>query len=307
MDRARPDRQAVRLRRRRRHDRVPEGSRAPGGDRREPRGPRRLRPHRRTAVPHGRGGQRGLSRRRRRDRAALRRADDLGRCPALRGARGLPGHLPGLGWDPARAEARRREDRREVRRPEPDATEPHADRSRGGGRRTRGSPARPGRLPRRLDRIRARAGRDRARARRTTGSRGAGGGGPPGPQPARRLGARRSARPVPGARADRGLGRVDGRRGLSRRGGGDRRPDAVAAGARFPVRIRPRRPAREAGRRPAGGGGAQGPEGRHRRRRADGHAAGDAVPAPARGADRAARRRPGDRRPGTRLDPRGAR
>ena len=135
----------------------------------------------------------------------------------------------------------------------------------------------------------------------------AGRGRPPGAQPARRLRPRRRPGAVPGARPDRGLGELEPRGGLSRRGGGDRRPDAVAAGAGLAVRIRPRRAAREAGRGPARRRAAPGQEGRHRRRRLDGDAAGDAVPAAARGPGRAPRRQRGDRRAGTRVDPRRAR
>ena len=84
MGRARRHRQAVRLRRRRRHRRVPARATRAAGDRRQPRRPRPLRPHARAAVPDRRRGQRRLPRRRPRGRAALRRAHDRELRPPLR-------------------------------------------------------------------------------------------------------------------------------------------------------------------------------------------------------------------------------
>ena len=103
--------------------------------------------------------------------------------------------------------------------------------------------------------------------------------------------ARRGARPVQGARADRGRAlRLVARGGLPRRGGGRRRAASRAPGAGLALCLRPRRPARETTARAAGRGSTTDQEGRHRRRRADGGAAGRALPAPPGGPGRHARR-----------------
>ena len=163
------------------------------------------------------------------------------------------------------------EDGREGRRAEPDAPEQDAESRRGRRGGPRRQAARAGRVPRRVDRVRAgaRGEATRANAARHHRLRGR-------PQArtqsARRLRARRSPCALPRARSDRGLADLEHRGGLPSRGGGDRGPDALAAGARLAVRVRPRRAAGEAGHRPARRRGAQGEEGRDRRRRADGDA-----------------------------------
>src|SRR5207247_850405 len=70
------------------------------------------------------------------------------------------------------------------------------------------------------------------------------------------------------------------------------------------LRVRPRRAPCEAGRRRAEGRAAPDPQGRDRRRGPDGDADRVALPAPARGADRAPRPRAEPRRRGARDDPR---
>ena len=121
----------------------------------------------------------------------------------------------------------------------------------------------------------------------------------------RRRRARRRARPVPRARADRRHGELDDRGGLRRRGGCARRSPARPAGAGRGVRVRPRRAADQEGRRHPRGEATADPEGRRRRSGADGDAARDAVPAPARGADRdhGRRRRRASRKPSLRFAP----
>ena len=104
-------RQAVRLRRRRRHRPVP-GRDARARARGRARRARALRPHPRAAVPDASPRSTAPPRRRRRDRAALRRADDLALGPSLRHARGLPRALPRLGRHAAAAAARRRSETR---------------------------------------------------------------------------------------------------------------------------------------------------------------------------------------------------
>ena len=106
LERARPHRQAVRLRRRRRPDGVPADD-----ARRSSRGPPRKAGHDafagdpRPAVPDARRDQRRRARRRPRDRSPLRlpHARPLGPPPRLPG--GLPRDHPGLGWHPARSPA----------------------------------------------------------------------------------------------------------------------------------------------------------------------------------------------------------
>ena len=70
-------------------------------------------------YPDRRRDQRRLPRRRRRDRAALRRAHDLDGRAALRLPGVLPRDRPGLGRHAARAAARRRGDGGQVHRREP--------------------------------------------------------------------------------------------------------------------------------------------------------------------------------------------
>ena len=160
--------QAVRVRGRRRHHRVPEGARPRDGDRGEPRRARPLRPHPRAALPDGRRDQRRLPRRRARDLAPLRGAHDLDLGAPLRLPRGLPRDHPRLGRHAARAAADRPRPGGEADRREPAPPEPDARRREGVRVGPRRPPARAGRVRGRVDRLRARARRGRAaRARRS--------------------------------------------------------------------------------------------------------------------------------------------
>ena len=281
-------RQAVRLRGRRRHRRVPASCAPRARARRRPRRARALRPHPRAAVPDRRRDQRRLPRRRGRDRAALHCAHDLDRRAPLRLPRGLPRDHPRLGRHAADPAARRRRERGQLR-----------------SSRTRC--ARTGCSTRRkafelgfadgllepvefLDESIAFAARAR-RGRRSKRSR------PPISSTSTEVcrkarsqvdDAVHGAAPAPYLALDLIEGAGDA--GRSRRATAPRRRRSPscsrAAGAGLALRVRRRRAAREARRRHARRRAAQRREGRHRRRRPDGDAARDAVPAPARGAGR---------------------
>ena len=96
---------------------------------------------------------------------------------------------------------------------------------------------------------------------------------------------------------ERAVQRQAARGRLPRRSGGDRRPDHLAGHAALALRLRPRRAAREEGRRDSRRQAAPDREGRCRRRRLDGDAARDPLPEAARRPAGHPRPRPGDRRP----------
>ena len=250
-------------------------------------------PHPRAALSDGRRDQRRLPRRRARDLAPLLGAHDLDLGAAFRLPGGVPRDHPRLGRHPARAAADRPGAGGEADRREPAAPEPDARRREGVRVGPRRPPARAGRVRGRVDRLCARARRERparAAGARLVGARDgaaarANGGG--------RRRPRRRARAVRRARPDRGRRELGARGGLPARGGGDRRPDPLAPGAGVALRVRPRRAARQARRRDPRREAAPGAEGRDRRRRADGDAARDPLPAAPRGADRDARHRRG--------------
>ena len=277
-----------------------------GGGARLARRPRALRADCRAAVSDGRGDQRRVPRRRRRDRAPLYGAHGLDRGASLRLPRGLPRHLPRLGRHTARAPARRAEGGRHSRGREPDAPEPDDRRSEGARARVRRLLARAGRVPRRVARVRAGARGAWLRAQ-GAGLVGRGDGVPAGAQRRRGRCPRRCAGAVRRARSARGRARLGARRGLPPRGGGVRSAALRTPGAGLDLRVRRRRAPREEGRgtprcRPVAGG-----KGRRRRGRADGDATRSAAAEATRRPARDPRPRPADRRACGRLDPEGAR
>ena len=213
-----PHGQRRKLRRGRRHRRVPRDlARAgPGG---ESCGPRAVRPPARAAVPHARGDQRGCARRRARAGPPLRPPHDRRRRPSRRLSRGVPGPDPGLGRDAARTSAGRRRGSGTPRRREPASAEP--DDRRGGGPRDRARRPRPPARGAARPVAGAAPRGDRGRRRQAPpgrGSRGRRRGGASRAGPGRRCGARPGARAVPGARADRrALPHGASRRGTERR------------------------------------------------------------------------------------------
>ncbi len=300
-------RQAVRVRGRRRHRRV-RGDHSRARARRQRGGAPALRAHQRAAVSDARGAERSRSRRRSRDRVALRLPDDLRGCSSFRMSGGATRPHPRLGRDAADSEARGRRAGRALHRREPAASEPDAQRAPGFRGRLRRPAARARGVPRRVARVpRAddRGGWGQARDRR--GSLRSRGGGAEGALAARRPGARRRARPVPGAGPDRRRRHVDHRRGLPGRGGRPRRVAARPGGAGVRLLVPPRRAPCEARSRHPRRGAAARVESGHRRRRPHGAPARAPLPAPARSSGRPARPLAGAGRRGDRLDPVGAR
>ena len=238
-------RQAVRLLRRRRHRRVHAAALARGRGRGRTRRPRAVRADPRAAVPDRRGDQRSLPRRRPRAGAALRRADDRVERPPLRLSGGGAVDHPGLGRNAARAAAGGTGRGGAADRAQPAAPEQAARRGGRGRARFRRPAARAGRVRGRVAAVRGRPRRVGRHRPRRAGLVRRGDGLPQGAVARRRRGARRDARAVRRARADRGRADVDDRRGLRRRGSRDGRAARQPAGAGRRVRVHRRRAAHE--------------------------------------------------------------
>ena len=241
--------------------------------------------------------QRGRARRRARGRAALHLPHDLLR----RADGGLPRVLPRPGARLGRrlpaAPADRPGPRAEADHREPARAEQDDRRGRGVLARHRRRDVRARRLPRGVaplggpgaGRARSRSSGPRWPTRPSWDARGG-----RHPVPRRRQAARRRARPLPGARPGRGRADRHPRRRVRGRGRGAGRPAAVGRAPGRAVRLRPGAEARQAaGRGARPGAGAEGHQGRRRRRRADGRPDRAAVRPPPAGPGRDDRPGPG--------------
>ena len=229
-------------------DEFPQRSVARGGDRGQPRRARPVRPHPRAAVPDGRRDQRRVPRRRRRDRAPLRRAHDRKLGPPFRVARVLPRDHPRLGRDAARPAARRR-----ARPPSASIVENPLRQNRMLRRGEalelglRRPPARAGRVPRRVDRATRSSSSSRPLERAAADLADVGRGRAAAPA---RSSTHRSTAPRPAPY--RALDLIEGAARWTLEEGYRAEEEAVAdllsapPGAGLALRVRPRRAAREA-------------------------------------------------------------